>query len=119
MRLYSYQSSKGAKELATPLTTIYNSCIRNGEWPREWKTGEWMPVFKKEDPQEKENDRPVTILPAVDKVFEQLLSKQVTTQCDNRLGHGITAYRKSHSCETTLINLTENWKSAKDKHQSV
>ena len=78
-----------------------------------------MPVFKKEDPQEKENDRPVTILPAVDKVFEQLLSKQVTTRCDNRLGHGITAYRKSHSCETTLINLTENWKSAKDKHQSI
>jgi hypothetical protein len=36
----------GAKELATPLTTLYNTCIDQGEWPEDWKKGEWVPAFK-------------------------------------------------------------------------
>jgi hypothetical protein len=39
----------GAKELATPLTTLYNTCIDQGEWPEDWKKGEWVPAFKKDD----------------------------------------------------------------------
>ena len=69
----------GAKELAIPLTKLYNSCTSSGKWPSEWKRGEWIPAFKKDDPLDKENYRPVTVLSAVDKVFEQLISKQITS----------------------------------------
>lgn len=31
----------------------------------------------------------------------------------------MTAYRKSHSCETTLLRLFEDWKAAMDKNKSV
>ena len=51
-----------------------------GKWPSEWKRGEWIPAFKKDDPFDKENYRPVTVLFAVHKVFEQLISKQITSQ---------------------------------------
>ena len=37
-----------ADELAKPLTTLFNSCIRNCVWPRDWKRGVWTPVYKKE-----------------------------------------------------------------------
>ena len=30
----------GAKELASPLMTLFNSCINNSVWPSEWKCGE-------------------------------------------------------------------------------
>ena len=109
----------GAKELATPLTKLYNSCISSGKWPSEWKRGEWIPVFKKDDHLDKENYRPVTLLSAVDKVFKQLISKQITSQFESRLSDCITAYRKSHSCETTLVSLVEQWKLARDGHQCV
>ena len=109
----------GARELATPLTKLYNSCISSGKWPSEWKRGEWIPVFKKDDHLDKENYRPVTVLSAVDKVFEQLISKQITSQFESRLSDCITAYRKSHSCETTLVSLVEQWKLARDGHQCV
>ena len=62
----------GARELATPLTKLYNLCLSSRKWPSEWKKGEWTPVFKKDDPLDKENYRPVTVLSAVDKVLEQL-----------------------------------------------
>ena len=59
-----------ARELATPLTKLYNSCISSGKWPSEWKRGEWIPVFKKDDHPDRKNYRPVTVLSAVDKVFQ-------------------------------------------------
>ena len=33
--------------------------------------GEWVPVYKKEDPQNVANYRPITLLLAVDNIFEQ------------------------------------------------
>ena len=102
----------GAEKLALPLANLYNSCITKHQWPSNWKKGEWTPVFKKEDPQDKGNYRPITVLPVVSKVFEQLLSDQITKQFDSCLDLQITAYCKRHSCETTLITLIEAWKSA-------
>ena len=37
----------------------------------------------------------------------------------SRLSDSITAYRKSHSCETTLVSLVEQWKLARDGYQCV
>jgi len=64
-------------------------------------------------------DRLLHVLSAVDKVFEQLISKQITSQFESRLSDCITAYRKSHSRETTLVSLVEQWKLARDGHQCV
>ena len=68
----------GAEKLVIPLANLYHSCIANRQWPNNWKRGEWTPVFKKEDPQDCRNYRPITVLPVVSKVFEQLLSDQIS-----------------------------------------
>ncbi len=39
------------------------------------KKGEWCPVFKRDDRQDKKNYRPITLLCLVNKVYEQLLSE--------------------------------------------
>ena len=109
----------GAQELSLPLTTLFNSCIRKAQWPSDWKKGDWIPVFKKEDKQAKENYRPVTVLTCASKVLERLLSNQFTSSFDRRLGDCLTAYRKHNSCETTIVSLVEDWKQVRDKHLSV
>ena len=76
-------------------------------------------IFKKDDHLDKENYRPVTVLSVVDKVLEQLISKQITSQFESRLSDCITTYRKSHSCEITFVSLVEQWKLARDGHQCV
>ena len=75
----------GATELTNPLTSLFNSCITLGEWPLGWKRGEWTPVFKKEDPHEMGNYRPITVQVTVNKLFEQLLSKQLSYGFNNKL----------------------------------
>ena len=102
----------GSEELAPSLTTIYNNCIDACYWPSECKKGEWTPVYKKDSIYEVKNYRPVTLLPACDKVLEKLLSQHVTAFIEPRLSRNLTAYRKRHSTETSLIKLTENWKRA-------
>ena len=100
-----------ANGVAPSLTHLYNDCIITGKWPRQWKMGEWTAAFKKGGVQEKSNyrpSRPITSLIAVDKAFEQLLGEQVTEHFNPILYSRSTAYRKKHSCETTLLSMLED-----------
>ena len=68
--------------------------------------GKWVPVFKKEDRSERGNYRPITILIVIDKIFESLLAQQIAEHYDSILYYKMTAYRRDHSCEYTLLNWT-------------
>ena len=57
---------------------IFNTSIETAAWPKTWKRGIWTPVFKKDDRQGTSNYRPITVLPVVGKIYEKLLSKQIT-----------------------------------------
>jgi len=109
----------GAEELSQPLANLFNSCIRKRAWPRDWKRGDWTPIYKKDDKCSKENYRPITVLPRVDKVFEQRICMQVSTAFQGYIYEQSSAYRKANSCETTLINLVEEWKRARDNRLAV
>eukprot|EP00795_Rhopilema_esculentum_P014909 gene14909-biopygen4600 len=106
-----------AEQLAPSLTSLYNSCITQGKWPIEWKKGEWAPVHKKADKDVYENYRPITVLNAVDKVFEKVLSEQATHSFGNKLSPCLTAYKKQNSTETSLLRLIEDCKFALDNKQ--
>ena len=104
----------GANELSAPLTTLFNSCINKNAWPSKW-----APVYKKDDRNAKENYRPITLLPCVSKVLEKLVGVQINSGFGNRIYQNSSAYRKAHSCETTLITLVEDWRLARDQIQVV
>ena len=108
-----------AVSLAPSLTTLFNTCIQCGQWPSSWKRGVWTPVFKKEDKADYTNYRPVTVLNAVAKVFESFLSRQIIEKIDTHLYDKLSAYRKTHSCETNLIRVTEDWRKAMDNKECV
>ena len=75
-----------------------------------------MPVFKHDNPLLKENSRPISILPVADEVFEQIVAKQLAGIFDHHQEQTLTAYRKTRSCETTLI---KHWRLARDNKQIV
>ena len=71
-------------------------------------------LFKKDEELCKTNYRPVTVLPAINKVFEQFFSVQLEGFLKETLSDFISAYRRNYSCETALIRLTEDWKRSHD-----
>ena len=66
-----------------------------------------------------ENYRPVSVQTVINKVCEKLLVNQIIARFNERLSHYLTAYRKRHSCETTLLLWIEHWKNALDHGESV
>ena len=45
--------------------------MSTGTFPDELKIADIVPVFKKEDPKDKTNYRPISLLPLISKIFEK------------------------------------------------
>ena len=52
-----------AAALATPLTTLFNYCIRTSTLPSDWKMSNVTLSTKKDELTNKNNNRPVSVLP--------------------------------------------------------
>ena len=81
------------------LTKIINSSIRNGCFPDELKAAEVTPIFKKNDHLDKENYRPVSVLPYVSNIIERVMYIQIENFMEDKLSKLLTSFRKNHSTE--------------------
>ena len=70
------------EDLAGPLAYIINTCIETSTFPCAWKTSRISPIPKIDEPVNENDFRPVSILPALSKVFERLVLKQVIAYID-------------------------------------
>ena len=59
------------------LTNSINYSIQQSNFPQELKISEVVPVYKKLDPLQKENYRPVSLLPHISMVFERIIHNNV------------------------------------------
>ena len=110
---------ESASVISGPLAELMNESIKQCKYPSRWKMGQVTPLFKKNDELSKENYRPVTVLPALNNVFEKLLASQLDQFYTELLSDYISAYRRHYGCETSLMRLTEDWKRSLDKKQIV
>ena len=96
-----------AESIAGPLTTIINKCIRKYYFPKAWKNARISPIPKVDQPKSEEHFRPISILPALSKVFEKLVALQMTTFCESGsvLRDTISSFRKGHSTNTVLMAM--------------
>ena len=61
------------KSIVDPFCCIFERCIEIGMYPTQWKKANIIPVHKKGCKQDKNNYRPISLLPVFGKVFEKLL----------------------------------------------
>ena len=65
------------------------------------------------------NYRPVSALPTVSKIFEQLMQKQISEYINQFLSPFLCGYRKGFSTQTALVWLIKKWKHQLDKNGFV
>ena len=101
------------------LTKVINSSIEQNELPNELKRADFIPIYKKKDPLNKENYRPVSLLSHMSKVFERLLHKQVKTFMSNKLSNKLSGFRKNYNTQYCLTYMLEKWKNTLEKGKHV
>ena len=83
------------------------------------KQSELIPVYKKLDPLDKENHRPVSLLSHASKVFERIIHKQINTYMEDKISNYVTGFRKPHGSQHSLVIMLERWKQAIDKGEYI
>jgi len=93
--------------IVSPLNHIFNLSIATGIVPKSLKIAKVNPIFKKGDPHEISNYRPISILPSISKILEKIIYKRLYTFLDiyallnlNQFG-----FRKHHSTDLALVQL--------------
>ena len=96
-------------DIAKPLSDIINLSFSTGQFPSKLKTAKVIPIFKKDSPLECSNYRPISLLSNIDKIFEKLMYSRVIKFLEKS-----NCIYPLHSTNDTLINITENIRSALD-----
>ena len=98
------------KEICKNLANCINESIIKNEFPNELKAADITPLFKRKDPLNKENYRPVSVLPTISKIFERILFDQLTKFPNKFYSPLLCGFRKGYSTQYALVNLLQKWK---------
>jgi hypothetical protein len=87
------------------IRNLFNESIRIGEFPKIWKTANVIPIPKVTSPTSFSDLRPISILPALSKLFEKLLAVQIVNFLDenNILPDTQSGFRGNYSTRTALL----------------
>ena len=76
-------------------------------FPEELKAGDITSLLKQEDTLSKKNHRPITVLPAVSKIFERLMGNQMLSFVQSFLSPLTCGFREGYSTQHALLRLIE------------
>ena len=88
------------------LRCIFNQSLLTGIYPSDWKLAKVTPIFKNGSKSDLNNYRPISVIPAVAKIFDQLYNylnvNDLLTSCQS-------GFRSLHSTLTALLETSNNW----------
>ena len=96
------------KSICKPLEIIFQSCIRHGKFPNEWKMANVVPVYKKSDKQILKNYRSVPLLFICGKVFERLIYNCLLEYFigNDLISPNQSGFKPGDSCTNQLTSIT-------------
>ena len=97
------------------LTDCINDALPRGIFPDNLKFANITPVHKKEAT-DKENYRPVSVLPLFSKIFEKVIYDQLNQYLEKYLNSFLCGFRKVHFSQQVLFELLQAaWQEELDK----
>lgn len=96
--------------LISPLILhLINTVFTTSKFPAAWKLGRVVPISKN-GCYDIDNLRPISILPAMSKILENLMKVQILSHCDSfsLLHPHQYAFRKNHNTTSLLLSLTDS-----------
>ena len=84
-------------------------CVKTYTFPSSFKRAEVSPIYKKDDVMNKNNYRPVSVLPCISKIAEGILVDQMKTYFEDKLSPYMSGLEKLHtsSCQSVLLRVID------------
>ena len=98
-----------SNEISNCITLIINQSISTGSYPENLKLAKVVPIFKKNDKLEINNYRPISVLPVISKVFENVMHTQLLEYFteNNLLSSQQYGFRPNRSTELATLELMD------------
>ena len=102
---------EAAPVIADSLCHLFNNSINTRIFPEEWKLAKVFPLHKGDTKTNPNNYRPISVIPAIAKVFERLVYDQLYCYLiENKLINKYqSGFRSLHSTVTALLDATNEW----------
>ena len=97
------------------ITDHFKYCIAYVDFPDELKHADVIPVHKNNEKCAKTNNRPVSILTNISKIYEKLLYNQSSKYFDSLLATNQCGFRKGFSSQYCLLVMLEKFKEVIDR----
>ena len=90
---------------------IFNIYITTGCFPDNWKIARVAPIFKSDQPDDRFNYRPISVLPVLARIFDKIIYNQLYDYLDKNklLFPNQSGFKALHSTVTCLLNNTDDW----------
>ena len=105
-------------EIIVPLEHVLNLSIINGQVPDKMKIAKVVPIYKKGDPLNIANYRPISLLSSISKILEKIIYDRTITfvrNC-NLLSDSQFGFRQKHSTTHAILNFVNHIATAIDNH---
>ena len=108
-----------ASEISPSLRSLFNTSLKVGKVPDEWKKSNVTPVHKKDSRENVSNYRPISLLSIISKVMERCIHNRVypiLSALINKTQHG---FLKKRSCVTQLLSVLHDIGKNLDNNKQV
>ena len=98
-----------ADVIAPSLTELFNLSLRLGCLPEDWKLANIFPVFKKDNKEQAENYRPISLLSIVPRVMERCIFTAIAIgdHVFNLISACQHGFIDERSCVTQLVEVLD------------
>ena len=86
------------------ITACINKAVETENFTDSRKMANVTPVFKNEDPLDKSNYKPLSILLLLSKVYERVINNQLSEYSNNFLNEDLCGFREAHSTQHAFFN---------------
>jgi len=107
--------------IAVPVAIIFRKSLNTGTVPRDWRTANVSPLFKKGSKHQVNNYRPVSLTSQIGKVMESILRDALLHHLDrhNLIRNSQHGFRKGYSCASNLLAFLESVTASLDELHNV
>ena len=97
-------------EICHPISILVNKSLSEGVFPDELKLAKVVPIYKSKNKECIDNYRPISVLPAISKIYEKVVFKRLYSFLDrhNLISNSQYGFRPKHSTSDAITEFANH-----------